>query len=142
MSKLVDIANLHDIQRFVDQFYRRIQEDDLLGPIFDRIAKVKWELHLELMYRFWDTVLFGSGTYKGNPLVAHQEVNRNVIAARGRELGSEDFERWKLIFCRTLDGLFVGPKAEQAKRSAERMASHLQMVCGKDFQEGPLRLVP
>ncbi len=140
--ELSDIQGISDIRQFVDGFYLRIQKDRVLGLVFNQILRVDWDSHLELMYRFWDTVLFGSGTYKGNPLVAHQSVNQKVSQSRGRVLASKDFEQWIRIFRDTLDESFAGPNTERAKRSAERMASHLETVCARDYQEGPMRLVP
>lgn len=141
-SSLPDIQSFEDIQRFVDRFYERIQEDVVLGPIFDRIARVDWDSHLKLMYRFWDTVLFGTGNYKGNPLAAHLEVNQKVRSERKSGLSRDEFAHWLQLFNNTLDQLFSGPVTEHAKRGAGRMASHLATVCSEGYVEGPLRLVP
>ena len=137
-----DIQSLQDIQTFVDRFYRRIQEDDVLGPIFEQVAGVDWEAHLDLMYQFWDSVLFATGSYKGNPLLAHQNVNQAVTRFRDKHLNQVDFARWLSLFSNTIDSLFCGPRTEQAKRSAHRMAGHLQSVCEPDFRPPTIPLIP
>ena len=139
-----DIQGIVEIRRFVDLFYSRIQEDPMLGPVFDRVSAVNWEQHLDTMYRFWDSVLFGSGTYKGNPLLAHQQVNDKVRIDRqgGAGLGHPEFDRWLEMFHQTMDDLFSGPRVELAKRAAGRMASHLQTTLADGDRPNPLNLVP
>lgn len=136
-----DVASLDDIKVFVDSFYERVQNDEKLGPVFNDISRVEWSRHLDVMYRFWDSVLFASGTYKGNPLAVHLAVNNALSSVRNRTLADADFERWLTLFFGTIDELFDGNKANQAKRSAMRMAKHLQVVCASDYQDPPLKLV-
>lgn len=140
--KLRDIQNREDIKRFVDLFYESIQKDELLGPVFNEIAQVEWESHLELMYCFWDSVLFGAGSYKGNPLAAHLAVNENVQKVRGRGMRQHEFSHWLDLFRVTLDQLFLGPVVERAKRGANRMAMHLAEVCSDQYVGSPLAIVP
>ena len=48
------------IDDLVENFYGKIREDDLLGPIFaERIAD--WPPHLARMKTFWRSVLHNSG---------------------------------------------------------------------------------
>ena len=141
-SGLTDIQSIEDVKRFVDLFYSRIQADAILGPIFDQVAKVDWSTHLELMYRFWDSILFGSGTYKGNPLVTHLSVNKKVLHDRQRALDSSDFQHWLNLFHQTVNELFRGPTSDHARQAAVRMATHLTAVCADDYESGPLNVVP
>lgn len=54
-----DIKNIEDIKLFVDEFYSKVSDDQLLSPIFGmRIESGDWEKHLNRMYDFWNTVLF------------------------------------------------------------------------------------
>ena len=94
--------------------------DDLLGPIFDEVANVDWNAHLPLMYDFWDSVLFSTGRYHGNPLEAHRAV------ANLTPLGDRAFFRWLTLFEATVDDLFAGDVADKAKQSARRIAGALQ----------------
>jgi hemoglobin len=106
-----------DIERLVNAFYERVRKDELLGFIFDEVARTRWEVHLPKMYAFWETVVFGTGGYQGNPLAAHAKLV--PMTAMGRE----QFDRWLEVFKGTVDELFAGEKAEHIKRAAEDMAN-------------------
>lgn len=104
-----DIVNSHDIQQMVDAFYAKIQQDELLGPVFaERIAPDAWGMHLQTMYRFWGTQLLGEKEYFGAPYAKHRTL----------PVGKEHFDRWLLLFNETVDGLFSGPRASTAKVKA------------------------
>ena len=112
MTEKKDILSLDDVKLLVDTFYTRVRADELLGPIFDERIQDRWERHLDIMYRFWQTVLLEELTYQGNPGVKH--ITLPVDEAH--------FERWLQIFYRTIDELFTGEKAEEAKWRAQKMA--------------------
>ena len=86
--------------------------------------------------------MLGAGTYKGNPVTAHQNVNRKMLKKLNRGMEQADFQAWLALFVATIDELFSGENAEHAKRGAERMAGHLAVVCAADYQQPPLNLVP
>jgi len=115
-----DIATRADIVRLVDRFYTRVREDDLLGPIFDDVAHVDWAAHLPKMYAFWDSVLFGRPGFKGNPLAVHSAL------ARLTPLTPREFSRWVVLFEMTVEDLFTGVVAEEAKLRAARIAETMQ----------------
>jgi hemoglobin len=104
----------------VDTFYERVRTDDILGPIFDDVARVDWAGHLPKMYAFWDAVLFGTAGFKGNPLAAHLQF------AQLTPLGSREFGRWIELFHSTVDARFSGPVADEAKTRASRIAIVMQ----------------
>ncbi len=109
---LKDIENYEDIQLFVDCFYTKVQEDELLAPIFAmRIPDDQWPRHLNRMYNFWYSVLFGGQTYKGNPFAKH--ANLPIEAAH--------FDHWISLFNENLDELFDGPRAEDTKERVKSM---------------------
>ena len=112
-----DITGRPEIERLVNAFYHRVRTDETLGFIFDRVAKIDWDTHLPRMYAFWETVLFRSGGYVGNPLAAHAKL------APLTEMGREQFDRWLALFCETVDDLFAGEKAEHIKNCAADMAN-------------------
>jgi hemoglobin len=116
----LDLTSHHDVVRLVDTFYDRVRADDILGPIFNDIAHVDWSTHLPRMYDFWESVLFGASSFKGSPLVVHRE-----LAGRA-PLTAEGFDRWVALFHTTIDDLFVGPMADQAKQRAVHIANALQ----------------
>ncbi len=77
-----------EIRALVHDFYGAVQEDDVLGPIFDEHIEA-WEPHLERMCDFWSGILRASGRYRGNPLAAHASIPG--LAAR-------HFGRWLALF--------------------------------------------
>ena len=55
-----DLTDRADIKVIIDDFYEKVWLDDLLEPIFSNaVAKSKFLGHLETMYDFWESVLFG-----------------------------------------------------------------------------------
>ena len=115
-----DIETREDIIRFVNEFYNRVQGDNVIGYIFTEIAKVDWDKHLPKMYDFWETVLFGKAVFKGNPMEVHIRLNRE------HPLEQAHFNRWKEIFKATIDDLFAGNLAEETKKKAESIAGLME----------------
>lgn len=83
--------------------------DEVLGPIFNDVAEVDWNQHLPLLERFWNTQLFGAGTYQGAAMPAHIRLHRRFPRR------DEHFDRWLDLFCDVVDARFVGPMAENTK---------------------------
>ncbi|CAN5675991.1 hypothetical protein BH11BAC3_BH11BAC3_30460 [soil metagenome] len=107
-----DIQTRADIELLVNVFYAKIIEDNLLGNIFQEIAKVNWPKHLATMYDFWENIILFTGNYEGNPMNLHQHLH--YIAP----LQTAHFDRWNKLFIDTLDGLFEGERAQLAKQRA------------------------
>lgn len=120
MTPRRDLATREDVMALVDGFYDRVRADDLIGPIFDEIARVDWAAHLPKMYDFWEAVLFGAGNFKGNPMAVHRAL------ARHAPLTPDAFDRWLVLFRETIDELFAGAVAEDAKDRAQRIALTMQ----------------
>lgn len=112
-----DIAGRTEIKQLVDAFYEKVRRDDLLGFIFDEVARTNWETHLPKMVAFWETVLFGSGGFQGNPLAAHARLVPQT------EMGRAQFDRWLAVFKATVDENFSGERSGHIKRAAEDMAN-------------------
>lgn len=107
-----DIENLDDIKELVDVFYDRIREDELLAPIFNGIIQDRWPQHLDIMYTFWQTILLGEHTYFGSPFVPHANL----------PVDHHHFQRWLGLFNNTVEELFEGKIADEAKWRADKMA--------------------
>jgi hemoglobin len=122
----------------VHVFYERVRQDELLGFIFEDIARIDWAKHLPKMYAFWETVIFGTGDFAGNPLGAHLRLVPRTA------MGLPQFERWIALFKGTVDDLFAGEKAEHIKRCAEDMAYviHSRINGIPDARFDPARLTP
>ena len=108
MTAKRDITDSGDIKNLVDSFYERVNRDELLGPIFNDVAKVNWPQHLPTMYRFWEAMLLGGNSYQGAPFPKHAVL----------PVQQQHFERWLKLFAETVDALFEGPKSEEAKARA------------------------
>jgi len=107
-----DISDKEDVKLFVDSFYTKVREDDLIGPVFaSKIAADKWGAHLERMYSFWNTVLFSVRDYSGNPFSKHADL----------PVGEPHFTRWVKLFNETIDENFSGEIATDAKSRATKM---------------------
>ena len=107
-----------DIATQVDTFYRRVQDDPLLGPVFAaRIASDAWPAHLTRMRDFWSTILLGSGRYTGNPLLVHRGI---PALERGH------FRRWLELFEQVARERFAAPIAATWIDRAQRMGRTLQ----------------
>ena len=99
------------ISEFVDRFYARIRDDELLGPIFaERIGD--WDLHLGRMKRFWRSILHNSGEYSGNPMAKH-------LAIAG--LDETHFAHWLELFYATLRDLEQDSQATRLVGTRARM---------------------
>jgi hemoglobin len=109
---LQDISNIEDIKLLVNTFYEKVQNDDLIGPIFNEKMSGRWPEHLEKMYRFWQTLLLEEHTYSGSPFPPHKHL----------PVDETHFDRWMEIFTKTVNSLFVGKLAEEAKVRAANMA--------------------
>lgn len=116
-----DLETREDIELLVNSFYVGVQENEVLGHIFNDIAKVDWEHHLPKMFDFWETLIFHKAVYKGNPMKTH------MILHQLHKLKKEDFEIWLKLFFETVDKLFKGDKAELAKMRAQSVATSIQL---------------
>jgi len=108
-----DIRNKDDVKVFVDEFYSRVKTNVILRKIFaKRIAAHEWQNHLDRMYGFWNTVLFGKMDYKGNPFSKH--IGLDIIDLH--------FDEWISILSEVIDENFNGTKANEVKWRAQKMS--------------------
>lgn len=107
-----DIETIDDCGTLVQAFYRTARADALLGPVFESRIAGRWDEHLERMTRFWGTVLLALQLYDGKP------VDRHV----GLPIGPGHFGRWVSLWSAEVDQHFAGPRADLAKRAAQKMA--------------------
>lgn len=112
-----DINAREDIERLVDLFYAKVQEDALLAPVF---AHVNWPHHLPIMYNFWASMMLGEMTYRGNPFEKHVRL----------PIGTDHFGRWLALFTATVDENFQGARATEIKERATSIAGIFQHKMG------------
>ena len=111
-----DIQTKEDIIQLVNVFYDKIRKNDILGYIFDEVAKTNWVEHLPVMYSFWGSILLGEKSFSGNPMKKHIEL------AEITDMTDKEFSEWLRIFYATIDELFEGQTAEEAKARAQNIA--------------------
>jgi len=114
--KKKDIETQADIVLLVDTFYKKVNEDQTIGFIFNDVAKVDWSGHLPKMYSFWGSMLLGERTYTGAPMTKHIELSRQTTMCQPQ------FTTWLNLFTATVDELFDGEKAREAKLRATNVA--------------------
>lgn len=115
-SQDADLSTRADISALLRRFYGRVLVDDVLAEPFEAIRMKGLESHLPVMCDFWETVLFRAGLYTGSALRAHRIVHdRHALTAK-------HFLRWLGLWNSTVDQMYRGPRAEQAKIQAARIA--------------------
>lgn len=112
-TQLKDIEAIEDIKLLVDTFYSRVRNNETIGFIFDERIEDRWPEHLEKMYRFWQTVLLDEHTYFGSPFPPHANM----------PIDENHFNTWLALFTATVDELFAGKVADEAKWRANKMAT-------------------
>lgn len=112
-----DIKNREDIEKIVNAFYGKVKEDAAINFFFNDVAKTNWEIHLPKMTNFFENILFSSGNYDGNPMLAHEELHKKS------EVKEAHFHHWRILFDTTVDELFEGVKANEIKLRSANIAA-------------------
>jgi hemoglobin len=115
-TELHDIETRADCERLVRAFYGKALEDPIIGWIFVDVAKLDVEAHVPQIASFWETILLGAHSYAGGAFAPHAALHMKTPLRAGH------FERWLWLWCKTVDELFVGERAELAKSHAQRVA--------------------
>jgi len=111
------LLDIEDVKLLVDTFYSKVRNNETLAPIFNERIGDRWPEHLEKMYTFWQTTLLGEHTYFGSPFPPHAQL----------PVDSRHFSQWISLFTQTVDELFIGEKAEEAKWRAGKMAEMFEL---------------
>ncbi len=111
-----DILTREDIDYIVTVFYDKIKQDEELSQFFTEIVSVDWVKHINLMSSFWENILFYTGEYDGNPLIAHKNFNEK------KETNFMHFKRWLDLFEETINEKFEGPNAIKMKNHAHAIS--------------------
>lgn len=116
----IDISGRSDIEKIVTLFYDKVKDDELLGFFFSEVFEIDWDKHLPLMCSFWESVLFYTGDYEGDPLTTHRNVSRK------HPTSAAHFERWLVLFDQSVDELYKGANATKMKNHARGIAAVMQ----------------
>lgn len=108
-----ELSTPADVRALIEAFYARARPDPLIGHFF---TTLDWDHHIPLIASFWEMVLFGDRNYQGDPMTAHVHLHQRI------PMEPEHFERWLSLFDHTVDSLFTGPKADEAKQRARTIA--------------------
>jgi len=111
-----DIETIEDIELLVNTFYNKVKKDDVIGFFFNDVAKTNWEVHLPKMYLFWRALLFMDIKFDGNPVGAHIPINLQV------PMEEHHFDHWVGLWKETVNELFEGETAEDAKNKGQNIA--------------------
>lgn len=96
-------------------------------PIFTTVAQLNLEHHLPIIGDFWETLLFGTGSYQKhgrNPLQIHRALHLKSPLEFGH------FNRWLEIFNETVDETFAGTRADFIKLRANAIANRMLNFVG------------
>lgn len=117
-----DIKTREDVFLLVSSFYDKVRKDDFLGPFFNDVIN-DWDAHIENLTDFWQSSLFLKTRYYGNPLDVHVEVDK----ANDNSITEKHFGIWLNLWFQTIEELFEGDYAENAKRRARKMGTFLYL---------------
>lgn len=106
------------VRDLVDQFYGKVREDDLLGPVFFLALGEDWGPHLAKLTEFWCTIVLGTRTFQGNVYGTHMALI---------DIEPDHFERWLGLFGETVHQLFNEEDSMPFMGMAHRVASSLQI---------------
>ncbi len=116
-----DIETPADIDRLVETFYKKYALDDpIIGFFFTDIARINLGKHLPKISAFWQLQLLGKLGYQGQTFAVHKVLHERAA------LTEDHFHRWLYLFEKTIDELFVGPRADTAKQRAHTIARSMQ----------------
>lgn len=99
------LETAEDIHQLVNTFYGKVLQDQLLAPFFTRLNFAE---HLPKMEQFWRFALLSEPGYTTNVTEKHLHMPLEQV----------HFDRWTALFKQTVDELFEGDLAEQAKQRA------------------------
>lgn len=127
-----DICDRNDIDALLRRFYGRVLFDEMLAEPFRDIRVLGLESHLPVMCDFWETVLFGTKSYRNSVFRVHQKVDHRT------PLSEKHFLRWLTMWITAVDELYAGPAAERAKVQAGRIAYAMKRRLGGEAGAAPL----
>lgn len=120
MQNKSDIRTRGDVEFLIRSFYEKVMVDETISYLFTEVAQIDLPSHLPKLYDFWCSLLLGESSYKGNPMTVHFHLHAKS------PLQKEHFSVWLTLFTATVDELFIGAKAEEAKTRARNTAQLME----------------
>lgn len=115
-----DITTENDIKLLIDNFYKKVISDPVIGFIFTDVISLSWEKHIPVMYSFWGSMLLGTNSYRGNPMIKHIELDKKF------PLTKIHFDKWLELWEQTIYENFNGKTADEAIVRAKNIAGLMQ----------------
>jgi hemoglobin len=121
MSAKADIRTREDLVLLLTRFYEKVFRDDLISHFFTDVMHVKLETHIPRITDFWETVLLNGNRYRDNAIAPHMKINSLS------PMEEQHFKRWLSLFHETIDELFEGEVAENAKQRSVSIATVMRI---------------
>ncbi len=121
MDTKQDIATRADIEKLILHFYAKVMINPKIGFIFTDVVPMDWPKHIPIIIDFWETILLDNPVYKKNAMEVHYDLNKKI------PLQKEHFSEWLLLFCGSVDELFLGKIATLAKTRARSIAAIMEI---------------
>ena len=115
------------IRDVIHDFYGKVRQDVMLGPIFENAIGGNWDRHIEKVILFWTTATRLDTGYKA----------RNFMPAHMRHasIGTEQLSRWLSLFQETLAERCAPDTSDVLFEIAERMAENIRVgLSNRDAQ--------
>nr|WP_322625218.1 group III truncated hemoglobin [uncultured Flavobacterium sp.] len=116
-----DIQTRADLEKLLWAFYTKLLADPAISYIFTDVAKINLEEHMPSLTDFWEQVLLGRNGYRKNVMQIHLDLNAD------EPLTQEHFNIWLQYFNTTVDEMYEGETAENAKTRALSIATVMQI---------------
>lgn len=127
-TRAAPLLDESQLQALIPNFYARVREDALIGPVFNG-AISDWDAHLEKLTAFWSSVMLTSGRYKGNPVAAHMKHLAQITPSM--------FDRWLALWAEVTDEMLPSPIAAGLQYKAARIAESLKLALYFRLPEAP-----
>jgi hemoglobin len=108
------------IEKLVIHFYQRVQEDELLAPVFNDAAQVNWEHHIPLLCQFWNSIMLKTNEYHGGAYMKH------VLIGQKENIQKTHFTRWLSLFQEEATKHLPSDAAKEIVHKASLIAQSLQ----------------
>jgi hemoglobin len=116
-----DLSGRQNIETLARRFYEQAIPDPIIGKFFTQVTHLDLETHLPKIANFWEQMLFQRPVYSGSPMQVHLLLNSK------EPMLPEHFERWLMLWEKTVDQLFAGEKAVMAKARAQMVAKSFSL---------------
>jgi hemoglobin len=116
-----DIQTTKDIELLIDRFYKKVMINPVIGHFFTEVVHLSWEHHIPIMISFWSTMLLGTNSYQGNPMIKHMDIDKLS------RLEKHHFDQWLVLWEETINENFAGDKAHEAISRAKSIAAVMQL---------------